>query len=64
MIKTARDVNKAPELVNTIPMFGFFNDIVDVAIADRDPINISVKIKILSFLLNFYIFFHSILYQF
>ena len=33
---------KAVEEVNTIPMLGFINDIVDVEKADSDPIKISV----------------------
>ena len=39
------DVNKAVELVNTIPMLGFINDVVDVLIAAPDPNKISVIIK-------------------
>ena len=42
MIKIARDVNKAVEEVNTMPMLGFINDIVDVETADPDPIKISL----------------------
>ena len=45
MTKIARDVNKAVEEVNTIPMDGFINDIVDVDIADPDPTKISVIIN-------------------
>ena len=45
MIKIAREVNKAVEEINTIPMLGFINDIVDVEIADPDPIKISVIIN-------------------
>ena len=42
MINIARDVNKAVDQVNTIPMLGFINDIVEVPIANPDPTNISV----------------------
>ena len=45
MIKTAILVNKAEDLVNTIPMLGFVIDIVEVLIADPDPIKISVIIN-------------------
>ena len=38
VIKIARDVSKAVEEVNTIPMLGFINDIADVEIADPDSI--------------------------
>ena len=38
-------VKKAEELVSTIPMLGFINDIVDVEIADPDPIKISLIIN-------------------
>ena len=41
MIRIAIDVNKAVELVNTIPMLGLINDIVEVPIADPDPQNFS-----------------------
>ena len=44
MIEIARDVSKAVELVNTIPMLGFINDIVEVVIAEPDPNKISVII--------------------
>ena len=37
VIKIAIDVNKAVELVNTIPIVGFINDIVEVVIVDPDP---------------------------
>ena len=33
VIKIAKDVNKAVYLVNTIPMLGFINDIVEVVLA-------------------------------
>ena len=45
VIKIARDVNKAVELVNTIPMLGFNIDIVEVVIADPDSNKISVIIN-------------------
>ena len=52
MIKIARDVNKAVEVVITIPMLGFINDIVDVKIADPPPIKISPIINNIFFLFN------------
>ena len=57
MIKIARDVNKAVEEVNTIPMVGFINDIVDVEIADPDPIKFSVIIDNTFFLFKLLYFF-------
>ena len=44
VISTAIDVNRAVELVNTIPMLGFSNDNVEVVIADPDPNKSSVII--------------------
>ena len=52
MIKIARDVNNAVEEVNTIPMLGFINDIVDIEIALSDPIKTSVTINNTFFLFN------------
>ena len=49
MINIAKDVKRAVEEVNTIPMLGFMSDIVDVETADPDPIKISVIVKIISF---------------
>ena len=58
MIKIARDVNKAVEEVNTIPMLGLINDIVDVEIADPDPIKTSEIINNSIFLfIQAFIFF-------
>ena len=57
MIKIARDVNKNVEEVNTIPMLGFINDIVDVEIADLDPTTFSVIINITFFLFKLLYFF-------
>ena len=57
MIKIARDVNKAVEEVNTIPMLGFNKDIVEVPIADPEPTNISVIINKIFFLFNDLYFF-------
>ena len=45
MIKIAILVNKAVELVKTIPILGINNDNVEVSIADPDPTNISVIIN-------------------
>ena len=42
MIKKAIDVNKAVEEVKTTPMLRLNKDIVEVLIADPDPIMISV----------------------
>ena len=39
VIKVAILVNKAVEEINTIPMLGLINDIVEVLIADPDPTN-------------------------
>ena len=36
MIRIAIDVNKAVELVNTVPMLGLINDIVEGLIANPD----------------------------
>ena len=44
-IKIAIDVNKAVELVNTLPIVGFINDIVEVVIVDPDPNYIPVIYK-------------------
>ena len=57
MIKTARDVDRAVEEVNTIPMLGFMNDIVDVEIALPDPIKTSVTINNTFFLFKLLYFF-------
>ena len=38
-------VGEAVEEVNTIPMLGFINDIVEVVIADPEPTKISVTIN-------------------
>ena len=57
VIKIARDVNKDVELVITIPMLGFINDIVEVPIANPDPIRISVINKKSFFLLKLLYFF-------
>ena len=56
MIKLARDVNKAVEEVNTIPMLGLNFDIADVEIADPDPTKISV-ININTFFLYKHVYF-------
>ena len=64
MIKIGRDVNKAVEEVNTIPMLGFIKDIVDVEIADPDPIKISVIINRICFYLKIYVSSYKIHYHF
>ena len=64
MIKTAILVNKAVEEVNTIPMLELINDIVEVLLADPDPIKISEIIRRFFFLLNFYSSSYVIHYQF
>ena len=63
MIKIARDVKKAVDEVNTIPMLGFLNDKVEVETADPDPIKSSVIINNTFFNSNFYISFYKIHYQ-
>ena len=50
VIKKAILVKRADEEVTTIPMLGFIKDIVDVDIADPDPIKFSVIIN------NFFIY--------
>ena len=57
VIKIAILVNKAVEEVNTIPILGFNNDIVEVPIADPDPTNISVIINNTFFLFKDLYFF-------
>ena len=57
VIKIARDVNKAVKEVNTIPILGFINDIVDVEIALPDPIKTSVIINSTFFLFTLLYFF-------
>ena len=58
VINIAILVNKAVELVKTIPILGFTNDIVEVPIADPDPTNISVIINNSFFLSkDFYCFY-------
>ena len=52
----ARDVSKAVE-VNTIPMLGFKKDIVEVEIADPDPIKFSGIFNSIFFLFNDIYFF-------
>ena len=64
MIKKARDVNKAVEEVNTLPMLGFINEIVEVPIADPDPTNLSVIINNTFFLFKLLYFFYNNQYQF
>ena len=44
MVKITRDDNKAEELVITIPILRFINDIVELDIAYPDPNNISLII--------------------
>ena len=57
MNKIARVVKKAVELVSTIPLLEFINDIVDVDIADPDPTKISVIIDNTFFLFKPLCFF-------
>ena len=44
MISIAKDVIRAVEEVKTIPMLGFINDIVEIEIANPDPIKTSLII--------------------
>ena len=53
VISIAIDVKRAVALVKTIPMLRFFNDIVEVPIADPDPKKVSVIFNNISFRLNF-----------
>ena len=64
VIRIAVDVNKAVELVNTIPMLGLINDIVEVVKADPDPNNISVIINSIFFYSNTYFSFYSFIMSF
>ena len=64
VIKKARDVNKAVELLIIRPMPGFINDIVCVEIADPGPIKVSVKFNNIFFLFKFSYFFCKIHHQF
>ena len=57
MINKAKDVNRAVEEVNTIPMLGFMSDIVEVVLALPDPIKISVIYKTTFFFFQFLKFF-------
>ena len=57
MIRIAKDVNRPVELVNTIPMLGFFNEIVEIFIADPDHNKISVLNNIIFFLFRDLFFF-------
>ena len=45
VIKIAKDVERAVELVNTIPMLWFINGILEVLIVDPDPKKNSVIIN-------------------
>ena len=56
VIKIAIVDNKAVEEVKTLPMLGLINDIVDVEIADPDPIKFSVIINNTFFLLILFYF--------
>ena len=58
MIKISKDVKRAVLLVNTTPMLGLIIDIVEVPVADPEPIKISVIFIITLFLftlLNFFL---------
>ena len=57
VIKTAMDVRRAVELVKNLPILGFINDIVEVSIADPDPIKNSVIINNTFFLFKPLYFF-------
>ena len=57
VIKIALDVWRAVELVNTMPILGFFNNKVDVEIADHEPIKLSAIINNTFFLYKFLYFF-------
>ena len=53
----AIDGNKAVELVNTIPMLGLINDIVEVFLIDPDTNKFSVTNITTFFSLNFFYLF-------
>ena len=57
VIKIAINVKRAVELVNTIRMLGFNNDIVEIPIADPDPNKFSVIINNTFFFLRIFYFF-------
>ena len=57
MIKIVILVNKTVEEVNTIPILGFSNDIVEVPIADPDATNTSVIFNDTFFLFKDFYFF-------
>ena len=57
VIKIARLDKKAVEGVNTIPMMGLINEIVEVLTNDPDPIKISVIIDNTFFLFRLLYFF-------
>ena len=64
VIKIAIPVNEAVEEINTIPMLGLTNDIVEVLTANHDPIKISVIINNIFFLFKILYLFYIIRYQF
>ena len=64
MIKIAILVNKAVEEVNTIPMLGLINGIVEVLVADPDPAKISVTINNIFFYLMICIPFYKFVINF
>ena len=51
------DVNRAELLVKTAPIHGFIKDIIEVPIADLDPIKTSVIISNIFFLFKLLFFF-------
>ena len=57
VIRIAIDLNKAVELINTMPMPRFINDIVEMVIADPDPNNFSMIIHNTFFLFELLYFF-------
>ena len=57
VIKIAIDVNEAVEQVNTVPMLGFNNDILEVVIAGADPYKSSFIINKTFFLFKLLYFF-------
>ena len=64
MIKIAIDVRRAVELVITIPMLGFYNDIVEVIIAHPDLFKNSMKFNNTFLLFKFYISSYYVHYLF
>ena len=64
VIKLAKDVRRAVELVNTIPMLVLINDIVEVVLVDPDPNKVSVTINNTFFFFRIYVSSYKIIINF